>query len=872
MGCTNCKATVVDDTKDVEVQSPTKAADVLSSTTTTGTGAGASGFVLSPGVEQDDDDDDSPEAVEDSSTRRFLRGGAHHLRNVFAAPLSFLRHDHTTPEYHKSLEEIDFLKEHLKDNYLFESLSDGEMIKLISVFEKVVITADDVNAVTAANGVMHVGLIEQGEVVNKKTAYFYVLYQGRCLYSVDGKLVGKAKPGDSFGELALLYDCPRAATVTAVMNVAATSTSSTSVTVSPSTSPPARTSNDIVVLFRVHQHSFRTILQQADQSADMIKMKLLDAVPFLQYVSPQDKSKLAAVMTPHPFQQGEYLVRKGQARCSWTVIERGTARATNTKFSLPQGFGRGYQDIILKEGECFGERAILSGEATIADVIAESSGVAFTVDRETFQEVLGDLEEIVLRSLDVMKLKAIKVLAKTTQGDGRVLGFLSSQIVDLEFKVGTKLCEEGKSLPHAAALYLVRKGKIEIRTSSGAETRTIGVDAYLGDDQLLADTIGRSDYISPYTATVMESCTCGVLKLVDCRRGLNTHRMGQNDNSDFDSLAFRKSCVSLTLDDLQLHRMIGSGTFGQCFLASRDTSDGTRRAYALKVQSKYELCHAGQARGVMREKNFMASFHSPFVVNLAASFQDVHCVYMLMNLLQGGELYNVMHSPLSDVLSEQDAKFYIACIAEAIRYLHVCHSIVYRDLKPENVMIDDQGYAVLIDFGFCKKITAKTYTMCGTPLYLAPEVILNRGHNWSVDHWSLGILMYEMLVGYTPFYQRRMRKSELFRSIVKGKVYPPEGVSPEGLAILSGLLKRDPAKRLGSLARGEDEILQHAWLADVDSNLLFLKEIKAPYIPKLEDPFDVSNFVADDWRFGEDKRKRIYPKLTKADSEIFLGF
>lgn len=162
--------------------------------------------------------------------------------------------------------------------------------------------------------------------------------------------------------------------------------------------------------------------------------------------------------------------------------------------------------------------------------------------------------------------------------------------------------------------------------------------------------------------------------------------------------------------------------------------------------------------------------------------------------------------------------------------------------------------------------------MCGTPLYLPPEIILNRGHSWSADHWSLGIVMFEMLVGYTPFYRQGMSKSDLFRAIVQAKLRPPKGVSPEALSLIAGLLKRDPANRLGSLANGEEDIVNHPWfkLDGFDIDLLFLQQLKAPFVPRIKNPLDGSNFG--DWSDVDDKLQKRYPGLSREQAQIFEDF
>lgn len=441
-----------------------------------------------------------------------------------------------------------------------------------------------------------------------------------------------------------------------------------------------------VVLFRVHQTSFRRILQECDQADDDAKLKLLSSVSFLKDVGHVQKTKLAAAMKPFQFKKGEYLLRKGDRNCSFQLIQRGSVRATNIgevedEVSTESESKSFYNDMILKEGNTFGERSIMTGKAAAADVIAESDGLVFIIDRESFHEVVGDLKDIILRSLDLIKLQGIEIITNTTQNDERMLAFLATKIVDKKFKAGEILCEEGRPLFSDPALFLVRRGEIEI-SSKSSEAVIIGMDDYFGDDQLLGDVNIRKKFVSRYTAKVVSDCVCGVLYLESCRRIVDTHRMGQAQNiKEMESLRVGGNIV-VSLKDLKLHCILGAGTFGQVWLVSRESSNKKTSTYALKVQSKYELCESGQANGVVREKNIMSQFHNPFVAGLVASFQDEKCVYMVMNLIQGGELHSVMHSEHSDVLTENDARFYAACISEGLGYMHRM-GFVYRDLKPE---------------------------------------------------------------------------------------------------------------------------------------------------------------------------------------------
>ena len=164
------------------------------------------------------------------------------------------------------------------------------------------------------------------------------------------------------------------------------------------------------------------------------------------------------------------------------------------------------------------------------------------------------------------------------------------------------------------------------------------------------------------------------------------------------------------------------------------TTRGSRKPYALKMITKRQVIEAGQVKGVLREKQIMASIEHPFILPLNGSFQDADFLYLLLPVHQGGELFNVVHTNDRDGLDNDASQFYGACILEALGYLHA-RNIVYRDMKPENALIDKDGYCIMVDFGFAKIVVDKTYTLCGTPEYLAPEIIMSKGHDKAVDYW-----------------------------------------------------------------------------------------------------------------------------------------
>merc|ERR1711933_350803 len=270
----------------------------------------------------------------------------------------------------------------------------------------------------------------------------------------------------------------------------------------------------------------------------------------------------------------------------------------------------------------------------------------------------------------------------------------------------------------------------------------------------------------------------------------------------------------------------------------------------------------------IREKNIMASLEHPFVVNLVSTFQDERALYMLIELVQGGELFSVIHTETRDGIPNANSRFYAACILESLSHLHH-RSICYRDLKPENILIDQRGYCVLVDLGFAKVVVDKTYTLCGTPEYLAPEIILSKGHDKGVDYWAFGVLVFEMLVGRSPFYLYGTDQVSLFKRIVQVKYSCPSKVNEDARDVIKKLLTRRQASRFGNLSRGHLDIKDHPWFASLDFERLKARKLKAPWKPKVTNPLDSRTF--DD--FSKVEREKFRGKALSADEQkLFADF
>jgi len=228
--------------------------------------------------------------------------------------------------------------------------------------------------------------------------------------------------------------------------------------------------------------------------------------------------------------------------------------------------------------------------------------------------------------------------------------------------------------------------------------------------------------------------------------------------------------------------------------------------------------------------------NSPFIVQLYYAFQTIDKLYLVLDFMIGGELF--FHLRKAQRFTESRAKFYIAEIILSLEYLH-SKNIIYRDLKPENVLMDAEGHIKIADFGLSKQGVSygtKAYTFCGTPEYLAPEILKGQGHDKAVDWWSLGALLYEMLSGAPPFYSKD--RNQMFRNILEKPVEMRPFFSGEAKSLLSGLLTIEPAKRLSNPL----DIKAHAFFRDIDWSKLSKKLIKPPFKPKLLNDKDLRHF------------------------------
>jgi protein kinase A len=281
-----------------------------------------------------------------------------------------------------------------------------------------------------------------------------------------------------------------------------------------------------------------------------------------------------------------------------------------------------------------------------------------------------------------------------------------------------------------------------------------------------------------------------------------------------------------SLSDFQIQRTLGTGSFGRVHLVR---SIHNNRYYAIKVLKKEQIVKMKQVEHTNDERRMLKLVEHPFLIRMWGTFQDSKSLFMVMDYIEGGELFSLLRK--SQRFPNPVAKFYAAEVTLALEYLHA-HSIIYRDLKPENILLDKNGHIKITDFGFAKEVPDVTWTLCGTPDYIAPEVVTTKAYNKSVDWWSLGILIYEMLTGYTPFYDQTPMKT--YENILVGHVRYPSYLHPDATDLLQNLITKDLTRRLGNLQAGSQDVKNHPWFSEVIWDKLLSKDIETPYEPPIQ--------------------------------------
>jgi cGMP-dependent protein kinase len=707
--------------------------------------------------------------------------------------------------YPKSDEAKQRIADATASSALFASLNDAQRDDVVAaMFDKDVAAGEAV--------------ITQGDVGDN----FYVVETGT--YAVTLKQKGAQKvatyeAGSTFGELALMYNSPRAATVT------------------------CETAGK---LWALDQGTFRAILMSANQQMMESSASFLKSIPILSPLTDEQRDAIASILEEVTYAPGAVIVRKGDVADSLFVVKSGSVSAQAED---------GKEIKKMQPGEVFGESALEGVDAKrAATVVSEGKVVLLKLSRAGFTDVLGDLKDLAKNNFNDKVLSSAELFKGLSESDRSTL---IEHLEEQSYPEGAKIISQGE---RGDAFYIIKTGTVRVSSNVDGQEKVIKdkleTGAYFGEAALIDD--------KPRMATVTASSACVIMKLdiatfKELFGALTEDGVLERELEKRKREAAKANKPQIKIEELQQMTILGVGTFGRVKLVKHTT---TQTAYALKCMRKGQVIALKQVEHVMNEKKLLDMCDHPFLLNLAASYQDEDEIYMLLELALGGELFSRLREKVK--FDEKQSVFYSACVGSAFAYMHDL-KIVYRDLKPENLLFDAQGYLKVVDFGFAKQITDRTWTLCGTPEYLAPEIITNKGHNLSVDWWAFGILIYEMLMGQPPFCADD--PMDIYQKILRNKVQYPASMSKNAKDLVSKLLVSNPVQRLGSLKKGHRDVTGHAFFKDIKWNKLTAREIQAPYVPDIKSDTDTSNFEEYDDEGAED-----WARFNDRNPATFKGF
>ena len=342
----------------------------------------------------------------------------------------------------------------------------------------------------------------------------------------------------------------------------------------------------------------------------------------------------------------------------------------------------------------------------------------------------------------------------------------------------------------------------------------------------------------------------------------------EDNNTESDSQPLN---IKVTYEDFEPLKLLGRGSFGEVLLVRLKAN---KKVYAMKILNKKILKIKKQQTHTKTERDLMVKINCPFIVTIKSAFQDISKLYIVSEFMQGGDMFFHLHDGKIVIFNNDKTRFYIIELVLALEALHK-NNMVYRDLKPENILLDGKGHVKLTDFGLSKILEdedEKAFTVCGTPQYLAPEIIQKKGYDKAVDWWSLGCVMYEMLVGKIPFPYKRGTKLSIKN--YEQKINYPQNMNKNAKDLIQKLLILNPIERLGSGPNGSEDVKNHDYFKGINWDDAWNKKIKPPFIPKLKNDTDLRYFdnMFTDEDIHDPQRKNTVRDRDREPSNEYTGF
>lgn len=654
-------------------------------------------------------------------------------------------------------EDIDFIMRSLKESFVFFNLNDSE-------FEEIIAS-------------MFYGFVKEKEYVFKQddeSNCFFLIANGAFEVEISGVVKKTMRKGSCFGELGLLYNAKRSASL--------------------------RAKEDSYV-WGIERRIFKKIIQAINISEYEENRSFIDKVVLFDGLTSMQKDNLASNITTQKFLPGQNIVNKGEKADSFYLIKSGVVECFDGDKFIRE----------LQQGDSFGEQALYEDGHRTLTVKSKGESRCMAISREILVSVFGNnIDEVVSKNTLIWVLSNDDKFKKLNKLQIQKWAN-NSNIVKVNTEDPVKLESQNSPLN---SIYIVLEGYLTHNKKLINKGEIFGKHLTDPDEDenkpLKYDLlVGKANY-----AVIAKEVLYRLFNISNLADIFKRNIEAEERRRTLKPLETQTSHKDLELDDLVYVKALGEGQFGNVSLVAHENSNGYK-LYALKSISRSKIGQFGIETHIINEKLVLSDLNHPSIIRLIKTFKDEKAVHFLMTFINGIEMFDMIRQ--IDLLENYESKFYIGSIMLCLEYLH-SKNIVYRDLKPENMMVDDKGYLHLIDLGTAKKLEKnRTFTIIGTPHYMAPEVINSKGYGTMVDLWSLGVCMFEFMCGFVPFGEDEDDPFNVYKTIINSKLqFPPYFITPENSnakSFITLLLSKVPEARLNGSYTG---LKAHKWFDDFD--------------------------------------------------------
>jgi len=563
--------------------------------------------------------------------------------------------------------------------------------------------------------------------------------------------------------------------------------------------------------------------KKSDKAQDLIRAAIMDN-DFMKNLETSQIKEIVDCMYPMEYAKGSLIIKEGDIGSIVYVMEEGKVEVSREGKFLS----------VMSAGKLFGELAILYNCQRTATIKAATDCKLWAIERQCFQTIMMRTG-LIKQTEYTAFLKSVPTFVNLPE---ETLIKIADVLEEYTYKEGEYIIRQGAI---GDTFFIISRGRVKVTRKEGGNEekfiRNLHKGDFFGEKALSGEEVRTANIVADE----------GEVKCLVIDRESFSQMIANLEEikKRYIDLPERKKFIheefkGLKLSDLRIIATLGVGGFGRVELVMI-AGDGKNRSFALKQMKKSQIVETRQQQHIMSEKEIMEESDCQFIVKLFKTFKDRKFLYMLMESCLGGELWTILRDRGN--FDDSTTRFYTSCVVEAFDYLH-SRGIIYRDLKPENLLLDANGYVKLVDFGFAKKLQVgrKTWTFCGTPEYVAPEVILNKGHDISADYWSLGVLMFELLTGTPPFTGTDPMKT--YNIILKGidAIEFPRNITARAKELIKKLCRDNSAERLGYQKGGIRDIQKHKWFDGFNWEGLRQRNLQPPIIPSIQSHLDTSNF------------------------------